>query len=181
MYCIYIKKNDKFFTWSSSRSSQILASQFRSDWEWSDRRGWCQCREPGRPGMKKLNYPKTQLIHQWQKLFVKIISKFYFWSIEVHFCMPEVRYFGNFQMSDISLLDRIPYSTSFQSISNQDVPADALEDAAAPEGKEADEGPKVGCVDVLHVSHRHLFSLTCACYRHRNCCVWVRHVACTPL
>ena len=78
--------------------------------------------------------------------------------------MPEVRYFGNFQMSDISLLDRIPYSTSFQSISNQDVPADALEDAAAPEGKEADEGPKVGCVDVLHVSHRHLFSLTCAVY-----------------
>ena len=72
--------------------------------------------------------------------------------------MPEVRYFGNFQMSDISLLDRIPYFTSFQS--NQDVPADALEDAAAPEGKEADEGPKVGCVHVLHVSHRHLFSLT---------------------
>ena len=73
--------------------------------------------------------------------------------------MPEVRYFGNFQMSDISLLDRIPYSTSFQSISNQDVPADALEDAAAPKSKEADEGAKVGRVDVLHVRHRHLFPL----------------------
>ena len=45
------------------------------------------------------------------------------------------------------------------SISHQDISADALEDTSAPKSKEADEGPKVGRVDVLHVRHRHLFNL----------------------
>ena len=38
---------------------------------------------------------------------------------------------------------------------HQDISADAFEDAAAPETKQADEGAKVGSVDVLHVRHRH--------------------------
>ena len=41
------------------------------------------------------------------------------------------------------------------SISHQDISADALEDTAAPKAKEADEGAKVGRVDVLHVRHSH--------------------------
>ena len=41
------------------------------------------------------------------------------------------------------------------SISHQDISADAFEDAAAPETKQADEGAKVGRVHVLHVRHRH--------------------------
>lgn len=45
------------------------------------------------------------------------------------------------------------------SISHQDISADAFEDTAAPKSKEPDEGAKVGRVDVLHVRHRHLFPL----------------------
>ena len=41
-------------------------------------------------------------------------------------------------------------------ISHQDISTDALEDAASPKSKEADEGAKVGRMDVLHVRHRHL-------------------------
>ena len=45
------------------------------------------------------------------------------------------------------------------SIPHQNISADALEDTAAPKSKEADEGAKVGRVDVLHVRHRHLLNL----------------------
>ena len=57
------------------------------------------------------------------------------------------------------------------SISHQDISADAFEDAAAPESKEADEGAKVGRVDVLHVRHRHPLQPVHVCHPH----VHVRH------
>ena len=50
----------------------------------------------------------------------------------------------------IACLDKIPH---------QNISADALEDTSAPKSKEADEGAKVGRVDVLHVRHRHLLNL----------------------
>ena len=52
------------------------------------------------------------------------------------------------------------------SISHQDISADAFEDAAAPESKQADEGAKVGRVYVLHVCHRHPLEPVHVRHRH---------------
>ena len=54
-------------------------------------------------------------------------------------------------MEDMYCLNKL----QLVSISHQDISADALEDTSAPKSKEADEGAKVGSVDVLHVRHRH--------------------------